>query len=53
MQSVLSSPVTCQRGAPFLLHHIIDAIVDDYLPVMDDLDERINALTQSKPFLIE
>jgi len=43
-QSIRSSPVTCQRGAPFLLHHIIDGIVDDYLPVMDDFDERINAL---------
>src|SRR5882672_10603340 len=42
--SVRSSPVTCQRGAPFLLHHIIDGIVDDYLPVMDDFDERINVL---------
>ena len=43
-QSIRSSPVTCQRGAPFLLHHIIDGIVDDYLPVMDDFDERINVL---------
>lgn len=43
-QSVRSSPVTCQRGASFLLHHIIDSIVDDYLPVMDDFDEQINEL---------
>jgi magnesium transporter len=43
-QSVRSSPVVCQRGAPFLLHHIIDSIVDDYLPVMDDFDEQINDL---------
>jgi len=43
-QTVRSSPVTCQRGAPFLLHSIIDSIVDDYLPVMDDFDERINDL---------
>ncbi|HEV8370076.1 MAG TPA: magnesium/cobalt transporter CorA [Pyrinomonadaceae bacterium] len=43
-QSVRVSPVTCQRGAPFLLHHIIDNIVDEYLPVMDDFDERINDL---------
>jgi magnesium transporter len=43
-QSIRSSPVTCQRGAAFLLHHIIDSIVDDYLPVMDDFDDRINAL---------
>lgn len=43
-QSVRVSPVTCQRGAPFLLHHIIDNIVDEYLPVMDDFDDRINDL---------
>lgn len=43
-QSVRSSPVSCQRGASFLLHHIIDSIVDDYLPVMDDFDEQINEL---------
>jgi magnesium transporter len=43
-QSVRASPVTCQRGAPFILHHIIDSIVDDYLPVMDDFDNRINGL---------
>ncbi|MDX6403169.1 MAG: magnesium transporter [Blastocatellia bacterium] len=43
-QTVRSSPVTCQRGATFLLHAIIDSIVDEYLPVMDDFDERINEL---------
>jgi magnesium transporter len=43
-QSVRSSPVGCQRGSAFLLHQIIDSIVDDYLPVMDDFDERINEL---------
>jgi magnesium transporter len=43
-QAVRSSPVSCQRGSAFLLHQIIDGIVDDYLPVMDDFDERINVL---------
>jgi magnesium transporter len=43
-QSVRVSPVTCQRGVTFILHHIIDSIVDEYLPVMDDFDERINEL---------
>jgi magnesium transporter len=43
-QSIRSSPVTCQRGPALLLHQIIDSIVDDYLPVMDDFDERINEL---------
>src|SRR4029079_14840871 len=43
-QTVTVSPVTCQRGAAFILHHCIDNIVDEYLPVMDDFDERINDL---------
>ena len=43
-QSILVSPVACQRGAAFILHHIIDNVVDEYLPVMDDFDERINNL---------
>jgi len=43
-QTITVSPVTCQRGAPFILHQIIDNIVDEYLPVMDDFDERINSL---------
>ncbi len=43
-QRVRSNPVTCQRGAAFLLHQIIDAIVDDYAPVLDDFDERISDL---------
>ncbi|HYY42972.1 MAG TPA: magnesium transporter CorA family protein, partial [Pyrinomonadaceae bacterium] len=43
-QRVRASPIPCQRGAVFVLHQIIDTIVDDYLPVMDDFDERINAL---------
>jgi len=43
-KSVQVSPVACQKGAAFVLHHIIDSIVDEYLPVMDDFDERISAL---------
>ena len=39
-----TSPVACQRGASFLLHQILDQIVDFYSPVLDDFDERINQL---------
>jgi magnesium transporter len=46
-QLVRSSPVPCQRGADFLLHQIIDSVVDDYLPIMDDFDERINELEEN------
>lgn len=46
-QTLRASPVTCQKGAAFILHHIIDAIVDEYLPVMDDFDQRINELEET------
>jgi magnesium transporter len=39
-----TSPVACQRGASFLLHQILDQIVDFYSPVLDDFDERIDQL---------
>jgi magnesium transporter len=39
-----TSPVVCQRGPAFLLHQILDQIVDFYTPVLDDFDERIAKL---------
>lgn len=39
-----TSPVACQRGPAFLLHQILDQIVDYYSPVLDDFDERIDKL---------
>ena len=43
---ISTSPVACQRGAAFLLHQILDQIVDYYLPVLDDFDERIDVVEQ-------
>jgi magnesium transporter len=43
-QLVRTSPIACQRGAAFLLHQILDQIVDYYSPVLDDFDERIDQL---------
>jgi|ERR1043166_8834776 magnesium transporter len=43
-QLIRTSPIACQRGAPFLLHQILDQIVDYYSPVLDDFDERIDEL---------
>lgn len=43
-QRVRTSPVICQRGPTFLLHQILDQIIDYYTPVLDDFDERITAL---------
>lgn len=41
---VSTSPIACQRGPAFLLHQILDQIVDFYSPVLDDFDERIAKL---------
>lgn len=41
---VTTTPVACQRGPAYLLHQILDQIVDFYSPVLDDFDERIAKL---------
>ena len=43
-QLLRTSPVACQRGTPFLLHQILDQVVDYYSPVLDDFDDRIDKL---------
>lgn len=43
-QRIRSNPMTCQRGAAFLLHGILDQTVDDYMPVMEALDERLDEI---------
>lgn len=34
----------CERGADYLLHQILDKLVDLYIPVVDDFDAAINDL---------
>lgn len=43
-QQVRSTPFACQRGAAYLLHQILDLLVDLYMPVVDDFDDAINDL---------
>jgi magnesium transporter len=43
-QQVRSSTFACQRGAAYLLHQILDNIVDLYMPIVDDFDNEINKL---------
>jgi magnesium transporter len=43
-QQILISPFSCQRGAAYLLHQILDHLVDLYLPVVDDFDVTITEL---------
>jgi magnesium transporter len=39
-----STTFACQRGAAYLLHQILDQLVDLYMPVVDDFDNTINVL---------
>lgn len=43
-QHIRASTFHCKRGAAYLLHHILDEIVDLYMPIVDDFDEAINDL---------
>ncbi len=43
-QLLRTTPVVCQRGPAFLLHQILDQVVDFYSPVLDDFDDRIDKL---------
>ena len=45
-QQVRSSPFVCQRGAAYLLHQILDQLVDLYMPMVDDFDSAINELEE-------
>lgn len=41
---VRSSPFACQRGAAYLLHQILDNVVDYYMPLVDEYDDVIEQL---------
>lgn len=43
-QQLRQSTFHCQRGAAYLLHHILDELVDLYMPIVDDYDRAINDL---------
>lgn len=46
-QLLRTSPISCQRGPAFLLHQILDQVVDFYSPVLDDFDNRVDELEQA------
>lgn len=41
-----SSTFACRRGAAYLLHQILDQLVDLYMPIVDDFDDSINKLEE-------
>lgn len=51
-QQIQSSPFACQRGAAYLLHQILDRVIDLYMPIVDDFDNSINDL-EDRIFLMK
>ena len=43
-QQIRASTFACKRGAAYLLHQILDNIVDLYMPIVDDFDSEISKL---------
>lgn len=43
-RNIHETTFSCERGAAYLLHQILDEIVDLYMPIVDDFDEVINEL---------
>lgn len=40
-RQIRASPVACRRGSSYVLHQILDQLVDFYAPVIDDFDQKI------------
>lgn len=45
-QQIHTSSFACRRGAAYLLHQILDQLVDLYMPIVDDFDNTINELEE-------
>lgn len=43
-QQIRTSTFACRRGSAYLLHQILDNIVDLYMPIVDAFDVQINEL---------
>lgn len=43
-RQIRAAPFACKRGAAYLLHQILDQLIDFYMPVVDDFDTAINSL---------
>ena len=41
-QQIRNSPFACTRGPAYLLHQVLDNIVDLYMPIVDEFDVEIN-----------
>lgn len=50
-RQIRTDPFACRRGAAYLLHQILDQLVDYYMPLVDDFDVTIGAL-EERVFLL-
>jgi magnesium transporter len=41
---ICNNTFSCQKGAAYLLHQILDEVVDLYMPIVDDFENAINVL---------
>jgi magnesium transporter len=46
MSRCRSSSRTMNRGAEFILHEVLDALVDEYIPVSESLDRQLDVLEE-------
>lgn len=51
-RQIRANPQVCKRGAAYLMHNILDQIVDLYMPIVDDFDVAINDL-EDRVFLMK
>jgi magnesium transporter len=45
-QQIRVSKFACTRGPAYLLHQVLDHIVDQYMPIVDDFDQEIVSLEE-------
>lgn len=45
-KQIRSSPFIMKRGAAYLLHQILDQVVDHYMPLVDDFDRAITDIEE-------
>jgi magnesium transporter len=45
-QQIRNNPYACSRGADYLLHQILDQIIDFYIPIVDDFDQAITEIEE-------
>ncbi len=43
-RNIRETTYSCERGAAFMLHQVLDELVDLYMPIVDDFDAVINEL---------